>query len=85
MSVRHIAVLVRWPLDLSGSRSVLDELQLHLRQILTEYAQHYNDIDLTVAGNSDLRCTSPVSHRCDRPDQCRQAVQGLISAYWRAA
>jgi hypothetical protein len=32
------------PLDLSAEvASVLDELQLHLRQILTEYAQHYNE------------------------------------------
>jgi putative transposase len=31
----------------------------HLRQILTEYAQHYNDHRPISRGNKDLRCTSP--------------------------
>jgi putative transposase len=33
----------------------------HLRQILAEYAQHYNDHRPTSRGNKDLRCTSPAS------------------------
>jgi putative transposase len=44
-------------------RECLDHLLIygeqHLRQILVEYSQHYNEHRPTSRGNNDLRCTSP--------------------------
>jgi len=71
-------------------RECLDHLLIHgeqhLRQILAEYAQHYNDH----RPHQSREQKTPVARarpgdRCDRRIKRRQAVQGLISEYRRAA
>jgi len=71
-------------------RECLDQLLIHgdqhLRQILAEYAQHYND-----HRPHQSRKQRPPLHEPGRaidmtaPINRRQAVQGLISEYRRAA
>jgi hypothetical protein len=69
---------------------VLDYLLIHgeqhLRQILTEYAQHYNDHRPHQAREQRPPLHEP-GHAIDLSARIkrRQAVQGLISEYRRAA
>jgi putative transposase len=70
-------------------RECLDHLLIygerHLRQVLAEYAQHYND-----HRPHQARAQRPPLHEPGQPVdvtariKCRQAVQGLISEYRRA-
>ena len=70
-------------------RECLDHLLIygkrHLRQVLAEYAQHYND-----HRPHQARAQRPPLHQPGQPIdvtariKCRQAVQGLISEYRRA-
>jgi putative transposase len=58
----------------------------HLRRVLTEYAQHYNDH----RPHQSLEQRPPLHEPCQAIDvtariKRRQAVQGLISEYRRAA
>ncbi len=71
-------------------RECLDRLLIqgeqHLRQILTEYAQHYNDH----RPHQSREQRPPLHKPGERIDvtariKRRQAVQGLISEYRRAA
>ena len=71
-------------------RECLDHLLIHgeqhLRQILAEYAQHYNDHRPTSRGNNDLRCTSPAGRSMSPPgSSAGKPSGGLISEYRRAA
>ena len=70
-------------------RECLDHLliygEYHLRQVLAEYGQHYND-----HRPHQARAQRPPLHEPGQPVdvtariKCRQAVQGLISEYRRA-
>jgi putative transposase len=71
-------------------RECLDHLLIHgeqhLRRILTGYAQHYNDH----RPHQSLEKRPPLHEPCQAIDvtariKRRQAVQGLISEYRRAA
>jgi hypothetical protein len=49
----------------------------HLRQILTEYAQHYNETSTSpIAGIATSAARARSAHRCDRPDQMQASRPG---------
>ena len=82
---RHPALLVR-TLRRECPVHLLIYSEQHLRQILTEYAQHYNE-----HRPHRSREQRPPLDESGQPidvtarTKCRQAVQGLISEYWKAA